>query len=202
MILISRIISYLFHPIFMPLYGAILMVGIPGESRIYNSLNIISLSEFILLSLIIPIGSILIMKHYHFISALSIPNKEERFYPYLITLCSYILLFFLFKNTTPLNHIILAIGSCILCVWLINIFWKISAHMAGMGGLIGIYCFFIGHNNLVNSSLLVLILLSVLIGYCRYVLKCHSLMQLCAGFILGLANIYVVEHYLGHFEMF
>ena len=69
---------------------------------------------------------------------------------------------------------------------LINFWWKVSAHMAGMGGLVG---------GLVSSGLLfgynpvwsfcILLLLSGALGTSRMILRQHSLAQVLVGFMIG-----------------
>lgn len=71
----------------------------------------------------------------------------------------------------------------------INSFWKISAHLCGIGGLCGAFfglSWIFSANNL--PLMLTLVLLSVLLGWARLECRAHTLPQLAAGFLLGFAG--------------
>lgn len=69
---------------------------------------------------------------------------------------------------------------------LITFNWKISVHMIGIGGVIGIVTVLSKTGPEVLLYLLsVLIIIAGLIGFGRLQLKAHSLNQIIAGFLLG-----------------
>ena len=100
-------------------------------------------------------------------------------------------LFYLLKDINiwnPLKLFILGGGLGILLSALINIKFKISAHMVGIGGLLG---------SLISLSYLIkfdmtyfyiaAIIIAGLIGTSRLYLKEHRPYQIYTGFLLGLA---------------
>jgi membrane-associated phospholipid phosphatase len=71
---------------------------------------------------------------------------------------------------------------------LITLVWKISAHMFGVGGLIGgvmSVSYFVERTNS-YLMLVVLFLIAGLVGTSRLVLRRHTFAQVVAGFTLGI----------------
>ena len=68
---------------------------------------------------------------------------------------------------------------------IISNFWKISLHMLGIGGLVGVFC---ALNFLLGGyiSLIIILLFSAgLVGYSRINENAHNLNQIYCGFIIG-----------------
>jgi membrane-associated phospholipid phosphatase len=69
---------------------------------------------------------------------------------------------------------------------LINLRWKISAHMVGIGGVLGAV---IGISERfmqnLNGTIIVLFLVAGMIGYARLKLDAHTSLQVYAGFATG-----------------
>ncbi len=83
------------------------------------------------------------------------------------------------------NIIIVALIIQIACA-LVNVVWKISTHMAAIGGVIGalmVFSFIFHFNPL--WWLCILLLIAGLLGTSRMVLRQHSLSQVVGGFALG-----------------
>jgi len=87
-----------------------------------------------------------------------------------------------------LPNMVLGAAISIFISWLINFKWKISIHMVGIGGLIGIL---IGISIRLGADLLIPVLASVLLagllGSSRMRLGAHTESQVYAGLMLGLA---------------
>ena len=72
----------------------------------------------------------------------------------------------------------------------INFFWKISAHMTGLGGLAG------GITGLVlelqvnlQDYFVIAVLIAGIVGTARMYLKSHSFLQIAAGWLLGFSSM-------------
>jgi PAP2 superfamily. len=131
-------------------------------------------------------------------------NRRERFYPYIITLICYAFCgFLLYKLKLPAFFIGFMAGCIVSLIidLIVTSFWKISAHMTGIGGLLAvvtiIYKYFDGLN---LPFLLSTILLVGLLGTSRMYLKCHNLGQVIAGTLNGLLSIYILIYF--SFELF
>jgi membrane-associated phospholipid phosphatase len=77
-------------------------------------------------------------------------------------------------------------------VTIINHWWKISAHLTGIGGLLGGVCSFaMNYARLPLGMIIALLVVSLLLMYARIYLNAHSPMQVVCGFILGILAIFV-----------
>ena len=116
-------------------------------------------------------------------------TKEERKIPYFAAVIFYFTEFYLLKKA-DMPQLLLAVmaGVTLLAVivLLINLFWKISAHMAGIGGLIGILLV-ISFSRQINLQLILIVLFFIagLIGFSRLKLSAHNPAQVYLGFLIG-----------------
>ena len=70
---------------------------------------------------------------------------------------------------------------------LVNIFWKISAHMVGIGGLLGIMITISSRLQInLHYLLIALVLIAGLVAFSRLKLNEHNSAQIYCGFLLGL----------------
>lgn len=108
--------------------------------------------------------------------------KEERTFPYFIgvVLCltAFALLYFIGSNSVAYSLWLAYAVNTILLI-LINKFWKISAHAIGSATFVGLVYFLYGFSGLY------FIILLVLIGVSRLILKVHTPMQIIMGSLFG-----------------
>ena len=195
---ISHVISTVFQPLLMPTYGVMLLFmytyfGVAYSNRFWHIVTPIMLFSFV-----IPGILIYLLLRIGLISDLSLKVRRERFYPYFITLLSYsAMVVFYYKAQMPIWFITMMAGSIAIMIIaiLITLVWKISAHMFGIGGLVGgvmSVCYYVEHSN-PYWLFIGLFLLAGSIGTSRLILKRHTLSQVIAGFLLGfsVAFIYV-----------
>ena len=190
--ILSRTLSILMHPLFMPTYGmSIYMTTMHTRCSelpiIYIWVGIIG--TFILTALI-PIGLICLLWKRGSISSLHIDNAKERTTPYIYTLICFIFWCYFVAEIIhmPLVWICVAIGATValLLVTIINHWWKISAHLTGMGGILGGICSIaIDHNTLPISLICCILSISLLVMYARLNLSAHTSLQVVCGYLLG-----------------
>ncbi len=187
---IAHIISTVFQPLLMPTYGVMLLFAYTYFGTMYIKQFWLIVTPVFLFSFIIPAILILMLYRMGLVSDLSINVRRQRFFPYLITLISYsVMTFFYYRMQMPkwfLMMIVASIAIMIIAI-LITLVWKISAHMFGIGGLIGgamAVTYFVEHSN-PCYMFMGLFVLAGLIGTSRLILKRHTLAQVNAGFLLG-----------------
>ena len=117
-------------------------------------------------------------------------HREKRFVPYALTIISYVTcLITMYKIHLPryMSGIIVAALICMILCTLINFKWKISTHVASSGMMVGgllSYSFIFNFNPV--WWLCFFILLSGMLGTARIIVKQHTLLEVLAGFIVGL----------------
>jgi len=125
-----------------------------------------------------PIGLIYTLTRYKKISDPDLPDRRERFIPYLMVVGLYAVVYVIFISIHAPRQI-LAITASYIAVTsvgaIISLFWKISMHLAGVAGPITALVF------LVNPYFLLAYLLLIPLGWARYTLKKHNLSQILVG---------------------
>lgn len=139
---------------------------------------------------LVPMIVLIVMKLQGRISDFDISNHKERFVPLVYAVmcfsfwCAYleaVLKVPTFMFWTAVCSVLALVACAIISHW-----WKISAHLASMGGVFGMvigYLLYFGLNAPVTVSLL--LLLSLLLMYARLYLNAHTPMQVVCGFLLG-----------------
>ena len=187
---ISRFISTIFMPLFMPTYSVALLFVYTYFSYVYAGHFLAIIVPTILFTFLIPGTLIYVMERIGIISDLSLPHRSDRFAPYAVTVLSFaFLIYYYFRLGLP-TWFLLMIGSSIvtmLIATVITLWWKISAHMFGVAGLIGgvmAVCYFVEKTN-PSYLFMLLFIIAGMVGTSRIKLKRHTPAQVYAGFVLG-----------------
>lgn len=196
---LAKVISYLFHPLFMPSIGLFYLYFsnlIPGfnlyssEQDSYVNKQVIIL--VLLFSFLLPLIAVFFLKKNNRIQSFQMERKEERFLPFTITgICVfavYYLLFSYFKfPVNPLVQIFLV--GCLFSIIIglaITLRWKVSVHMIGIGGFVGaLFLLSSLLQKVLIFELIVGLLAAGLIAYSRLILKAHDISQIAVGFAVG-----------------
>lgn len=141
-------------------------------------------------SFILPVINIYILYRLNRISSLKMEDQKERTFPYVLTSCFYFGLFYLFLDLSvwpSIKILIFGGGLTILLTAIINMRYKISAHMVGIGGLLGsliVISYVLKYNAV--PQIAVVVLIAGIIATSRLYLKAHEPKQIYCGFFLGL----------------
>lgn len=147
------------------------------------------MAAVVLFTILIPRFGINILRRINKWTHRQLSARENRFIPYIMTILSYGVCMYVFTtiNTALFMRGVLIAGlvAQLLCT-LINIKWKISTHMVGVGGFAGAYVAF-GDLFYFNPiwGLTLLILLAGVLGTARMYLRQHSLSDIVIGFFIG-----------------
>lgn len=130
---------------------------------------------------------------------ITMPSSRDRIIPLLSSAISYYLGSILLGrvNIFPVFKLfLLASVLVIIAMLFISYKWKISNHMAAIGGLGGTI-FALAFRSGLNPvyPILLVILLSGLIGTARLILEKHTIGQIIAGYILGFSVLYSVVYF-------
>jgi membrane-associated phospholipid phosphatase len=192
---IATFLTVLLHPLLAPIAGIFILTRSGTyiadlNPEIINLINLIVIT----LTLVLPVCMIPFYLYFRMIRQISIPEKHERLIPMIITLVAYLGAWFLIRRL-PVSQLYgrFLLGACLslLIVVAVSFYWKISLHMTGMGGLVGLVLALsrkLGVELMV--VLLLLIILSGLAGFARLQLNAHSKSQVLAGFLIGLTVVY------------
>lgn len=190
--LFLKVLSYLFHPLFIPIMGTLSYFVItpkysPKEMQNGNILPIF------IITVIIPIFIYYILRTLGVVSNIFLPKVGERIYPLIISLG---LLLMIVIKVIPNNYtvelyyfflgLIAATSSCLLLLFL-N--FKSSLHMMGMGTLL---MFLIGLSIHFEINITIAIsgftLAAGLVATARLYFQAHNRSEVLIGFLIGIAS--------------
>jgi hypothetical protein len=138
----AKIISIVFHPLLMPVYGMVIIFSAPTLFG-YLPFNVKKLLLLIMLvnNILLPLSFLPFFIHRNVITSWAITERKERNIPLIITTILYcVTSFIIFRLPIPLflKSFIFASAFLSLMVTVINLWWKISLHSVGAGALIGL----------------------------------------------------------------
>ena len=199
--LLAEIVSWIFLPLFTPVYALLAVLHIPSTPKTFmlwdslyhypETLKVSFIYLFLIFTTIAPGLSLIMLKVNRTISSLSLDNKEERAFPIGIMIFYCIVLYGVMtyqEGYIPTILKAMAIGGAIssLLAFIITKSYKVSLHGMGMGALCGfIFSYFLEMEFFYVELLYLWILLSALTLSSRFYLNKHSLGQLFLGYGIG-----------------
>ena len=191
---IAKVISAVLQPVLIPTFGIVLLLlGDTILSTLPPAYRISIAAAVFITTGIVPTLIVLIGMMTGNVSDGFISQRRERTWPYIVSLLGYTgCCLWMWHVHMPQFYIAPVIGSTIslLLITVINLWWKISAHGAAMGGLAGgivAWSLLGGHNPLWLICLI--ILLGGAVGWSRILLKAHTPAQYCCGWLLGFVAV-------------
>jgi hypothetical protein len=191
---LSKILSTFFHPVFMPLFG----LAVIFNSGIYESGLPVGYIRFLyiivlLCNVLLPVSIIPVLIYIKQIQNLEINERSERIIPlFFASMCFYIGYYIVSAHSQSMliNLFMLSTTAIVVVVLLVSLFWKISIHMAGIGGITGLIIIL---SYVFRADILILlcvvILISGILASARLASGSHSLLQVIAGYLLGLLGV-------------
>jgi len=187
---IPRLISIILHPIFIPIISFYLSIKmVPDlDFTIANYQNYILLI-LIICTIMLPVLCMLFLIKFDVISSLEMTKRQERPIPLLLTGGFLILSLKLTEKllifTPVLKKELVGAIIIILLASIISKFWKISLHMLGVGGLIGVLVSLQYLYGGLSSMIIYFMLIAGITAMARIYLKAHNHSQIYVGFIVG-----------------
>jgi len=203
---LANFLSVALHPLLLPtiLFLLLLFIApIPLGAESLELLMKLAVVGFVFIyTFVLPAYFVYLMKRWGLISSLKLENLKDRRLPYFVTSIIYTALgYFLYSKNSmlfPCGYILWSIAAVILCLGIISLWWQISAHAAGVGGMIGALAGILGQLGEQNLffPLLFMVILSGYVISARLALNAHTPAQVGAGFLLGLgislASIFIL----------
>ena len=188
---LAKFISIIFHPLLMPTYGFLLLFYTQNYVATFLQVQVklIIVALTFLFTFIFPAINAVVLWKMGRIKSLEMEDPQDRLLPYGTTLLYYgALLYLLYNSHFPLvcKMIILGGAFCILVTLIVNLRWKISAHMVGAGGVTGaMLAVFYRLQSDLQLAFFIIIIVAGLVGYARLKLNAHTPAQVYTGFLTG-----------------
>ncbi len=200
---ISNFLSWLFLPLFTPIYGLLIVLFFPSVPKSFLRLDslyeypyevkILYILLFAVFIVFAPGLSFLVLRMNKTISSLSMENREERLTP-IALMTIYCLILYLFLLYQPEGAMIpsiimgMAVGGAFagFAAFHITKIMKISLHGVGMGALAGfVFMYFRGMEYYSLWILVATFLTGGLVLSARLYLNAHTLKEVGFGYALG-----------------
>ncbi len=192
--IVAHFFSYVFHPLFIPLYVVAFLVFVhpsyfSGFST-YEKYKVILTT--VLNSLFFPAFSVLLMKGLGFIQSVFLRTQQDRIGPYLSVMIFYFWTAWVFFKFDPALARILPsfmTGVFITSVvgLLSNIYFKISMHAMGVGGVLGVFLIIMTYNTMLMTwPLSIAFLVAGLVCSSRLIVSDHSAKEIYWGLFAGI----------------
>lgn len=185
----ARVFSAIFRPYYMPVVGFIGLFSFTYLSLLPFNLKLFILLAIYCFTILIPQICIFCYRKINGWAPHQIRIQANRTIPYAISIISYVAcLWLMYRMHLPRYMCGIIVAALLIqasCAT-INIWWKISTHSAGAGGIIGAL---LAYSTLFDFNpinwLCILILISGVVGSSRMLLRQHTLGQVIGGTLLG-----------------
>jgi len=188
---ISRTISAVLYPMFIPTYGMLIYFLALRSLITYPAPIIwIGVTGTFIFTCLLPLSVILVMIRRGNLTDIYIRDPKQRTMPYIYSIVCYGFWAYFCSQVMHLPQFIVltAIGSAVvlLLVLLINRKWKISAHLTALGGLFGgMMSFSLTTGISATISLIGCSIAALLLMFARVYDESHTPMQVVCGYLLG-----------------
>lgn len=208
----NRIVEYGAHffsavlsPMLMPTYGVFLVLWCSFLNANPVGDRVAALMVVFGITCILPIVFIALLHNFKVIKDKRLDERSERSIPYVFAILCYVAAFFYLDHIhAPQWFSAFMAGGALACAvsFVVNLKWKISAHMAGMVGVVTLLFELHNPTNRLEAFdlswiLWISVLLAGVLGSSRMVLGRHTLGQVLAGAANGVVCVKLAMMMLG-----
>lgn len=193
---VSTVISWVLVPLLMPVYGVMLAFGLSILDFSPIGIKLTYALIVLAINVLLPAVAILLLKKAGLVQDVGLNERKERSLPYIMCIiCLVATGIFMQMKGAPhwLVMFYYAGATTGLVELIINQWWKISVHCAGVAGIValllhleyGDYCL-----PATSTWLIISIALTGLLGSARIWLGRHTLSQVLAGYAVGFCGVF------------
>jgi hypothetical protein len=194
----ARFLSYILHPVLMPTYALLLIFSL-NQYLNFSTTPQTKLALYTIIAfntLILPILASYLFLRRGYIKSFNMEERHERSIPFITqAVLMMIAYYMLLPLTLPRVFYLMLLGAitAVVIVVLVNLKWKISIHMVGIGGITGML---FGLSGLLILDLRIPIIISFLIagflGTARLRMGAHLPSQIYVGYLVGFVCEYLM----------
>ena len=194
----ARIVSAVFTPFSIPFVAFLILFLFSYLNIMPLAYKLIVLGVVYCFTILMPTLTIFLFRKINGFEAKDLTDRKKRYVPYLLTIISYVFCMLMMRKLNIpwyMSGIILTALLMVLISIILNLKWKLSEHMLGMGGIVGGVVSFsalFGYNPVWWLSLFILI--AGVLGTARIILQHHTLSEVLTGFVVGFICALLVLH--------
>lgn len=190
--IVAQLFSYIFHPLFIPLYVVYFLLFIhPSYAAGFDFRYKIQAIMIVALNAVFfPLFTVLLLKGLGFIQSILLHTQKDRIIPYIASGIFFFWTWHVFRQQSQYHPVFSSFFFGVLltssAALLANIYFKISMHAMGMGGVIGLFLVIMTYNTMLMTWPLGLaFLIAGIVCTSRLILNGHAPRDIYLGFLLG-----------------
>jgi hypothetical protein len=198
----AKILTVIFHPLLVPFYMLLILLNVNTffSMMIPMKAKLILMGLVFLTTVIIPLLIVFLLYRLKIVKSFLLESREERIYPLLAVAVLNYLTYYMLKSF-PISPIFsfYMLGSTFLSIlaMIISFYRKISLHMIGIGGMLGLLLGLSLSLKLDYTWLLiVVIIVSGLLGFARIQSNSHKPSEIYSGFLVGSGVMFLLFFFL------
>jgi hypothetical protein len=199
---IAKFFSLVFHPLFVPFYMLLVLLNVNTFFAMLIPVKVkLLLSGLVFLTtILIPLLIVFLLYRLKLVKSFYLESRDERIYPLLAVAAFYYITYYLLKSF-PISFIFsyYMLGSTFLTVlaMIISFYRKISLHMMGIGGMLGLLMGLSLNLNLDLTWFVVsAIILGGFLGFARIQSNSHKPSDIYSGFLVGAGVMFLLFIFL------
>ena len=192
---IAKVISYIFHPLFVPVYIAWFLITI--QPYLFSSFTpaqkLVTMLRFFIMYSFFPLVTVLLAKGLGFLDSIYLKTQKDRIIPYIACGVYYFWMCYVLRNQPEFSKEVVQLSMAIFIAsslgLLVNIAMKVSMHAISMGILLvfmsllsftqaGSYTIFMSYA----------FILAGLVCTSRFIVSDHTPKEIYTGLLLGAAS--------------
>jgi len=189
----AKIVSYVFHPLFIPTYVFIFLVyQVPYEFAGITDYQLkLRMFSIFWLTAFFPAFAVFLLWRLKFSESIFLRTQKERIAPYIITMFFYWWMYYLSRNFTDqpavLKFFYMGIFVATVFGLILNNYFKISLHAMGVGGaLAAIILFAMYYQMPLGVSMSVAALIAGAVCTSRFLVSDHTNTEIYTGLFVGI----------------
>ncbi len=192
---IARMVSLVFHPLFIPVYLSWFLVRV--QPYLFASFNeadkSIVVIRFAVMYTLFPLATVLIAKALGFVDSIYLRTQKDRIIPYIACGLYYFWMWYVLRNQLQFPSVILAMSMAIFIAvslgLMANIYLKVSMHAMAMGVMVA-FMFGLALSQDINMGLYlsISVLIAGVVCTARLINSDHKPVEVYLGLFIGILS--------------
>lgn len=196
----ANLLSYIFHPLFVPVYIAWFLISI--QPYLFASFSAwektVVLLRFFIMYSFFPLVTVLIAKGLGFIDSVYLKTKKDRIIPYIACGVYYFWMWYVLRNQPEFSRPVVVLTMAIFLAssfgLMANIYMKVSMHAISMGVMISfIIILALSQSTAFGIYISIALLIAGLVCTARFIVSDHTQVEIYGGLFLGVLAMMVAN---------
>lgn len=199
---IAKLFTLVFHPLFVPFYMLLILLNvntffammIPFKAKLFLT------GLVFITTILLPLLIVFLLYRLKLVKSFYLESREERIYPLLAAAVFYYITYYLLKSfSISFIFSYYMLGSTFLTIlaMIISFYRKISLHMIGIGGMVGLLMGLSLNLSLdLTWFVIAAIILGGFLGFARIQSNSHKPSEIYSGFLVGAGVMFLLFIFL------